>query len=176
MGRLPWNVKIFQRYAHGRGVATYLAQYLRGGPIGNKRLLAAENNQVRFRYRQPSNQAGGRCRQGVMSLSVSEFLRRFLEHVPPRSLQTVRCYGLYAGNQHAQLPLAFEALGASPPQPEQFDLNVARWLEQLGHAPSGNQCPVCGRELRITERYYCRKSARSPPSPADTPKPKTILA
>lgn len=110
LGRLPWNVKIFERYAHGRGVATYLAQYLRGGPIGNKRLLADDNDHVRFRYRLASNTAGDRSRLGAMTMTVAEFLRRFLEHVPPRSMQTVRGYGLYAGNQYAHLPLAFKAL------------------------------------------------------------------
>lgn len=34
LGRVPWNVKIFDRYEHGRGVVRYLARYLRGGPIG----------------------------------------------------------------------------------------------------------------------------------------------
>jgi hypothetical protein len=27
-----WNVRIMERYAHGTGVVTYLARYLRGGP------------------------------------------------------------------------------------------------------------------------------------------------
>src|SRR5262249_2613597 len=28
-----WNVRIMERYRHGVGVVTYLARYLRGGPI-----------------------------------------------------------------------------------------------------------------------------------------------
>src|SRR5499433_2089528 len=35
-----WNVRILERYAHGAGVVTYLARYLRGGPIKNARLVA----------------------------------------------------------------------------------------------------------------------------------------
>ena len=38
---VKWNVHIRERYAHGEGVAHYLARYLRGGPIGNSRLLPA---------------------------------------------------------------------------------------------------------------------------------------
>src|SRR5262245_61334247 len=30
-----WNVRIMERYRHGAGVVTYLARYLRGGPIKN---------------------------------------------------------------------------------------------------------------------------------------------
>jgi hypothetical protein len=33
LGRTKWHVQIMTRYAHGRGVATYLARYLRGGPL-----------------------------------------------------------------------------------------------------------------------------------------------
>jgi len=29
-----------ERYAHGAGVVTYLARYLRGGPLKNARLVA----------------------------------------------------------------------------------------------------------------------------------------
>ncbi len=39
LGRIAWNVKLMERYEHGTGVATYLANYLKGGPIGNKRLI-----------------------------------------------------------------------------------------------------------------------------------------
>ena len=164
LGRTPWNVKIFERYAHGRGVATYLAHYLRGGPIGSKRLLTATDSVVRFRYRMPANQTGDRSRQGIMKLPVTEFLGRFLEHVPPRSMQTVRGYGLYSGNQHSQLTLAFEALGTTRPPKEQDALNIQEWLERLGYSTHQNQCPVCGRELVISERYYPSRLARSPPA------------
>ena len=32
--KIDWNVKILNRYDSGAGVATYLARYLKGGPIG----------------------------------------------------------------------------------------------------------------------------------------------
>ena len=33
--KTKWNVRIMERYRHGAGVVTYLARYLRGGPIKN---------------------------------------------------------------------------------------------------------------------------------------------
>ena len=48
LGRQSWNVKILERYSHGKGVATYLARYLRGGPISNRRLISCQNGQVTF--------------------------------------------------------------------------------------------------------------------------------
>lgn len=165
LGRVPWNVKIFDRYEHGRGVVRYLARYLRGGPIGNHRLLEVKDGQVHFRYRLPAGPAADRTRQGVMCLAVLEFLRRFLEHIPPRTLQTVRGYGLYGGNQHSHLADAFDALGAARPHLA-GKLSVKGLLEQLGIDPSDNCCPVCGKELIVVDPYRrpCWQSARSPPS------------
>ncbi len=45
LGRIAWNVKLMERYEHGTGVATYLANYLKGGPIGNKRLISDYNGE-----------------------------------------------------------------------------------------------------------------------------------
>ena len=46
-----WNVRIMERYRHGAGVVTYLARYLRGGPIKNARLVAWDGERVTFSYR-----------------------------------------------------------------------------------------------------------------------------
>ncbi len=43
---LPKLEKMMERYEHGTGVATYLANYLKGGPIGNKRLISDHNGEI----------------------------------------------------------------------------------------------------------------------------------
>lgn len=81
LGRIVWNVKILDRYDHGVGVITYLAKYLKGGPIGPSRLISVSDQQVRFRCRgnaRDGQGSGGECR-----LSSSEFFMRLLNHVPP---------------------------------------------------------------------------------------------
>ncbi len=45
-----WNVHIQERYPHGTGVVTYLARYMRGGPLKNPRLVAYDGHTVTFRY------------------------------------------------------------------------------------------------------------------------------
>ncbi len=62
--KVEWNVKILQRYTSGSGVATYLARYLKGGPIGNSRLLSLKDDQVQFRYRLGSHEGGDGKEQG----------------------------------------------------------------------------------------------------------------
>src|SRR5207249_1014200 len=49
--KTKWNVHIRERYRHGAGVVTYLARYLRGGPIKNARLVAYDGACVTFTYR-----------------------------------------------------------------------------------------------------------------------------
>ena len=52
-----WNVRIMERYRHGAGVVTYLARYLRGGPIKNGRLVAYDGDCVTFTYRARQEEA-----------------------------------------------------------------------------------------------------------------------
>jgi hypothetical protein len=159
LGRSTWNVKILERYDHGSGVATYLAHYLKGGPIGNSRLLAERDGRVVFRYRIPVGADGDCNRQGVTSLPVDEFLSRLLEHVPPRGFQTVRGYGLYSGNQHSRLREAHVALGDPPPEPEQSPLSWEAFCESAGVMDAG-RCPQCGARLISHSHFQC---GRSPP-------------
>ena len=49
--KTKWNVRIMARYRHGAGVVTYLARYLRGGPIKNARLVACDGEHVTFTWR-----------------------------------------------------------------------------------------------------------------------------
>jgi hypothetical protein len=88
--RKPWHVRIEKRYGHGRGVAGYLARYVKGGPIGNRRLTCTGKNKLRFRYFDHRSH-----RQRWLTLDKEQFLARLLAHVPPAWRQRVRYYGLY---------------------------------------------------------------------------------
>jgi hypothetical protein len=61
-------------------VLRYLARYTHRVAITNRRLLACENGQVTFRWK--DYQRGNR--QRLMTLDAAEFIRRFLLHVLPR--------------------------------------------------------------------------------------------
>ena len=94
--KTKWNVRIMERYRHGAGVVTYLARYLRGGPIKNARLVAWDGDRVTFTYRarQEEAEAGPASAQRI-TLPVADFLQRWLLHVPVPQTRVVRCYGLY---------------------------------------------------------------------------------
>src|SRR4029434_3932269 len=108
-----WNVRIMERYRHGAGVVTYLARYLRGGPLKNGRLVAYAGSRVTCtcRARQEEADAGAASPQR-MTLPVADFLQRWLLHVPVPQTRVVRCYGLYHHTHADALGVCRTALGA----------------------------------------------------------------
>lgn len=171
-GRNVWNVKIHERYPHAKGVLGYLARYLRGGPLPNARILSDDHRGIRFRFRLPMRGSAAQQakRYSTMTLQPAEFLRRLLEHVPPRGLQVVRGYGLYSGNQHSRL----EEARASLPQEAPEDESVQR--EKTSSTQHWQHCPQCGERLVIQEldtvaAYRTLIRARAPPSDQPTRNP-----
>jgi len=149
VGRQPWHVQIMERYAQGRGVATYLARYLRGGPLKPARVVTWDEQTVTFRYTDNQDpDAQGRGKGKLLPLSVTEFLQRWLLHVPPPGLQVVRAYGLYAPTKRETLEWCRQALGQAP-------VTVPPVLDWQAYcAQRGTQhpeCrPVCGQRLLRT--------------------------
>jgi Putative transposase len=143
LGRQKWNVYIRERYPHGTGVLTYLARYIRGGPLANRRLVACEQGVVTFCYRLNGEGAGDEpAPQGRMRVSIDEFLRRYLVHVPPPGTRVVRAYGLYAPTKGADLARCRGQLGQGPvAQPPVLGWQTACRNRGDDHP---ERCPVCG--------------------------------
>ncbi len=92
-----WNVRLQERYPHGRGVILYLARYVRGGPIRDRRLLSSAGGAVTFAYQDHRD-----GRQKTLTLLRDEFMRRLLWHVPEPRSHVIRLYGLY-GRQRGEV-------------------------------------------------------------------------
>jgi hypothetical protein len=155
LGRKKWNVKIQDKYSHGNGVATYLARYLRGGPIKNSRIIRFEEGQVTLNY--------GREKVALMKLTTAEFIERYLQHVPLPNAILVRSYGLYHHTGADELEKCRELLGQEPFE-EPDKINWQDLFKESEEHPG--LCPVCGKCLVCTElieppgKY---QSSHSPP-------------
>jgi hypothetical protein len=147
--KTTWNVHIRERYRHGAGVVTYLARYLRGGPIKNARLVAYEGNRVTFTYRPRQAEADGASPAApCLTLSVADFLPRWLLHVPVPQTRVVRSYGLYHPTQAEALAVCRAALGQPPVEtPAVLDWQTV-WAERGDLHPE--RCPACGQLLVCT--------------------------
>lgn len=146
LGREPWNVEIRQRYSHGSGVMIYLAHYIRGGPISDRRILSFNAEGISFLYLDHRDK-----KTKVMQLSPEQFLLRVLQHVPPPRKKTIRYYGLYAEHNDHLLSIARSVLGQPPAQRASFLTWQAFWVQSRSELP--NLCPVCGKPLVQGPRF-----------------------
>jgi hypothetical protein len=160
LGRMKWNVHIRERYPHGQGILVYLARYLRGGPLSNRRLLACDGEQVVFGYEERAKGPGGHAQRRTMSLPVEQFIGRWRLHVPPSRAVLVRCWGLYAHTQGEALALCRPQVGQAPvPGPEPVALHPPIPPEVDA---SCERCPVCGQRLVCTA--LMRRAGVPPPA------------
>jgi hypothetical protein len=144
-----WVVYAKPPFGSPEQVLKYLARYTHKVAIGNRRLLAVDDNGVRFTYR---DRKKGVTR--VMALSGEEFLRRFLLHVLPSGFVRIRYFGFLAHRgRREKLARCRELLGATPPP-------QATPPEPSSTEPQPKPCPVCGngrllwcRELDRGEEY-----------------------
>ena len=75
-------------------VLQYLARYVHRIAITNNRILSINNREVTFRYKEEKRKKKRVSRWRTMTLPAMEFIRRFLQHVPPKGFHKVRYYGL----------------------------------------------------------------------------------
>jgi hypothetical protein len=144
-----WNVRIMERYPHGRGVATYLARYMRGGPIKNARLISFNGHEVTFRYQNNHDTpAGGKGAQTPMTLPLGDFIQRLLLHIPGPHTRVVRFYGLYHHTKAEALAVCRTHLG-QPPVEVAARLDWQTYCAQRGEAHP-ERCPTCGQLLVFT--------------------------
>ena len=147
--KTKWNVRIMERYRHGTGVVTYLARYLRGGPLKNGRLVAYDGDRVTFTYRARHEEADAESASPQqMTLPVADFLQRWLLHVPVPQTRVVRCYGLYHQTHAEALAVCRTALGQAPMEVP-VGLDWQTLCAQRGEAHP-ERCPTCGQLLVCT--------------------------
>ena len=124
-------------------VLRYLGRYAHRIAISNDRLIALDEGQVTFHWKDRAHGNLGR----LATLDAESFLRRFLLHVLPRRFVRIRHYGFLANSvrQH-RLPLVRQRLGpaavrSAPPtaEPEPWEATVLRLTGQ--DVP---RCPRCG--------------------------------
>jgi hypothetical protein len=125
----------------------YLARYVHRTALTEKRLLASDNGSVTFTYRDSRD-----GKRKVMSLGGAEFLRRFLQHVPPRGFHRVRTFGLLHPHHRRTISRLQLLLDASPPPPpDPNNLPLVPAPRPPGHTTI--RCPSCHKgTLRIIAR------------------------
>ncbi len=145
---IKWVVYCKAPFAGPKQVLRYLSRYTHRVAISNRRLIAADDTAIAFRWK--DYRVDGPARWKTMRLHPHEFIRRFLLHVLPKGFHRIRHYGLFASsNRAANIARARELLAVppvaepatdAPPEPDQ-----PRTLPQ--------PCPCCGGRMIIIETF-----------------------
>jgi hypothetical protein len=85
----PWIVFAKPVVQGAEKILQYLGRYVHRTATSDKAMVANDEHSVTFSYRDSRD-----GQRKTMSLPPHEFLRRFLQHVPPRGFHRVRAYGL----------------------------------------------------------------------------------
>src|SRR6202162_4707605 len=102
-----------KRFGGPHAVLAYLSRYTHRVAISNRRLIAADEAGVTFKWK--DYRIEGPDRYKSMALPTGEFIRRFLTHVLPKGLHRIRHYGLFAnGHRAANVARARELLAVPP--------------------------------------------------------------
>ena len=153
--RHDWVVYSKRPFGGPEHALRYLGRYTHRVAISNHRLVLFADDKVTFRWRDSAH----KNQQRLMTLSLDEFLRRFLLRLLPQGFVRIRHFGFLANRRRTVfLPLCFQLLGSAPePQTEQ-DTSAANgsidlWL-----------CPRCGGPMVVVETFPAAQiQLRSPP-------------
>ena len=125
-------------HARPEQVLKYLARYLTGGPISDRRLLDHRDGQVTFWARGKDKRSGNQSEP--YTLPGVEFTRRWALHILPKGFVKSRCFGGFSCRRRAAYLHSCRALlGVEQPQP-------AKAADSPGESPESEfkiACPRC---------------------------------
>jgi hypothetical protein len=164
--RIKWVVYCKAPFAGPEQVLRYLSRYTHRVAISNRRLVAADDSSIAFRWK--DYRVNGPRRWKTMRLHPHEFIRRFLLHVLPKGFHRIRHYGLFASAHRAESIAAARALldVAPPPADPQQQPDAGPDAPRVLPCP----CPRCGARMIVIEVFApgCEPRSRPAPNRIDT--------
>ena len=152
-------------FAGPQQVLEYVGRYTHRVAISNNRLLDIEEEHASFRYKDYRADSAGA--QKTMTLSATEFIRRFLLHVLPLGFHRTRYYG-FLGNRHRTDKLAQcrQLLGPTASETISGASTSSTSADpcEILDSNSFRTCPACAQgQMRVVEHL-----ARPYPAIIDT--------
>ena len=155
-----WVVYCKPPFNGAEGVLRYLGRYTHRIAIGNHRIISMQDDTASFMWRDYSD--GNKNK--VMTLKVSEFIRRFLLHVLPNRFVKIRHYGLLGNrNRKNNLLMCRKHLRCVH---DAGDQEVSETWQELLFRIAGvdiTKCPVCDKGRMHTTAFMQPFRCNSPP-------------
>lgn len=156
-GYKSWNVYAKAPFAGVASVVEYLGRYTHKVAITKYRILSITQTDITFGYKDYSDGS----KQKEMTVSITEFLRRFELHFLPKRYVKIRHYGFLQNHGKTNRLNAVRKNMKLSPLPPKVQVPVAlRMLEQYGHDIS--LCPKCkqGKLILIAIIYPGQHTVR----------------
>jgi predicted RNA-binding Zn-ribbon protein involved in translation (DUF1610 family) len=139
--KIDWVVYAKRPFTNPESVIKYLSAYTHRVAISNKRLIKLENGMVTFGYKDYADNNLPK----TMTISVVEFIRRFMMHVLPKGFMRIRYYGFYGNAVKKKLlplirALCLKALGQASSSMADFFQDTIDLAEEIRRFC----CPACG--------------------------------
>lgn len=149
--RKDWGVHI-QPAGSGASALMYLSRYVARTAITDARIVSVDQDSVTFRWKDRSNHN----QTEILTLPGVEFVGRYLRHVLPKGLRSVRYYGFCHPSAKANRMRV--QLHSGRAVHFGFTLPIAN--------PTGLTCPKCGQTMRLifsVSPFHKADQGRGPP-------------
>jgi hypothetical protein len=139
-----WVVYAKPAFGGAKAVLRYLGRYTHRVAISNHRLLAFDGEHVTFQWKDYAHDD----QQRTMTLSTTEFLRRFVQHILPRRFVRIRQSGFLANTCRAARVALARILLATPTIAGSSTDATATVLSETT-TRSTWACPRCGAAMIV---------------------------
>ena len=145
-----WYVFIGKRLSDASYTIHYIGRYTKRPVISETRIYKYDGETVTFLYKDTNT--GEKIH---LTLTVDEFIKRLIQHIPDKHFRQVRYYGLFAPKSQATgVNIARKIVDQPParmikPQPQTWR---ERRIAQNGFDPL--ICPYCNIELELIDVTY----------------------
>ena len=111
----------------------YLGRYTHKIAISNHRIQNIDNGKVAFSYKDYGD--GGKVK--TMTLSATEFLRRFCLHILPKGFRKIRHYGILSSRNKKRIRELQAKMGVAKPEKDA--------IIYIHPGFKAKRCPCCGK-------------------------------
>ena len=133
-----WVVYCKEPFNNAESVIQYLGRYTHRVAISNERIIEVEDDKVTFKWRDYKDNN----KMKEMTITIEEFIRRFLIHILPPKFMKIRYYGILGNRNKKKKLLKCKILTRTKVEENNKKLPILELLKKtLGK--DFNLCPQC---------------------------------
>lgn len=122
----------------------YLARYTKRPPIAESKLRHYDGNEVTFSYLDHKTETYKK-----LTLSIEEFIGRFVQHIPDEGFRMIRYYGFLANRLRGKLlPVVHQLIGQQSEYNNTAPSYASLMEKSFGFNPLA--CILCGKQLVLS--------------------------